>query len=173
MTIRKETWANTDGLVVGNGTRQVEGQSASVTGRYGAQSQMIIDFNFDGIATTYTDLASAASAAKLDAGAYIVDATVHITTAFSGGTGTDLQVGTYDWEAGGDGTVASIATNDPDAIATTTNITHSAVGSYTGTGVEVGAVTTAADGTIIAVTSVTGDFTAGQGYVVINYIPPQ
>ena len=112
---RANTWANSDGLVVGFGLRTDDSHVAAVTGESGTLRTYVIELP-DATALEDTDAITVASlppqSATIPRGSYIKKATLQVKTAFTSAGAATLDIGTY--AANGDG--SSSGDDDADGI---------------------------------------------------------
>lgn len=155
---RNAYWTNSDGLVVGFGTRTVDTGLAAKVSTGGEYQELVMDIvgadlEDTGIPTAFQ------TGAYVPANSLIVSALLIVDTAFVGATAT-LDIGTYT-SAGAaidvDGLHAAVA------VASLTADTDIA-----GAGAQIGAVVT--QEAYIAATYNTAAFTAGTAKLIVRYI---
>lgn len=154
--MRDNVWINADGLEVGFGRRDTKNLEAGSIEVKGQVRQVELEVYFDG-----DNAAASVKSAVIPVGAVIVGATLQVSTAFAGGT--SVQVGSISTDGDTIDTDAFI-TASAGAVA---NLTAGAV--LEGAGAAVG--TTVTHPTNITYT-LTGDFTAGRGTLLVEYIQP-
>jgi len=173
---RSSTWTNSDGLVVGFGTRTLDNDVAAVVGGSGAVKTAIVELS-DATALEAVGSLTAASfppqSITIPRGSRILEATFQVKTAFTTAASGALNIGTNSGRV--DGAYTADDENGIDAAIAVTALDA------------VGAVV-ACDGALVAgVTScgansttdvqlcfgyTTGVFTAGAGILTVRYIEP-
>ena len=170
---RNATWTNSDGLVVGFGTRTNDNDIAGVVGGSGAVKTMVVELKdatgLEAVGSVTTASINPQSV-MLPRGSRILEASFTATVAFtSGGSGT-LEIGTHS---------AAAVDDDPNGIdAAIAKTALDAIGASVGCdGALVGGVTTAgaASTSDVHVTFAYGTaaMTAGAGVLTLRYIEPQ
>jgi hypothetical protein len=157
---RNATWTNSDGLVVGFGTRDSKNDSGSTVETKGNVEifQMVLDF--DNLPTA-VGTAPNTKSIPIPAGAVINDAVLQVLTAFDAAGSATLTIGLKELDGtaiDADGIDAAIALTAIDADGDTIQCDGALVGTDIGT----------ADG-YIAVAVGTGPYTAGQAVLTIEY----
>ena len=174
---RNNTWTNSDGLIVGFGTHTEDNNVLALTGSSGTRRTYTIELP-DATALEDTDIITVASLgpqhAVIPRGSYIVSAVFSVTTAFTTGSASTLDIGTY--AAAGDGSStgddvaagidADIATTAIDAIGDVVTCD----GSLVGGALPVGKVADA-DCTVVFGFEESA-FTAGAGVLTLEVIVP-
>lgn len=156
-------WTNSDGLVVGFGTRTSEDLRGGNTSTGGYIEEHIIEFNYDDLPDGSTD----GSYSTIPAGAVPIEAYLDALTGFAGGTSYDIDLVDTAGTAIGSGTdklwdalvVADINVAGERSVSSTHGGTNS------GNALNVAL----ASAGMVKVTA-TGTFTAGAGRIVIRYI---
>lgn len=159
---RQAYWTNSDGLVVGFGTRSVETTSGTEVGGVSARKQVVV-------AIKGTDLADSDVTNQLiygviiPANALLESAKLFVTTAFAGATAV-MDIGTYNASSG-----ATVDDDGIDAAVAVATLVDNAVVACDGA--QIGTVLSA--NVKIGVTYDTAAFTAGEAFLVVEYIPDQ
>lgn len=170
---REEYWTNQDGLVVGFGTRDVNGKAAH--SHYSPDGALIVSLPVIGTQLEDTDSVTAATitgqGVSIPRGAILERATFHVTEAFTSGGAATLDLGTYDSDN------SAITVDDADGIDVDIALTAiDAVGDFIVcdgalVGAAVGA-TSNSDVTLVAAYQ-TAAFTGGKGTLVCRFQVPR
>jgi hypothetical protein len=156
---RSSYWTNSDGLVVGFGTRSIETNSGAQPRSDQMRQQVKVQIKGSTIPDSDVS-AQLVHGVTIPANALLESAKLFVTTAFAGATAV-LDVGTYD--------SAGAAVDDDglmSAVAVATLVDNAVV---TGAGALIGTVL--ASNQRIGVSYDTAAFTAGEAWLVVEYIP--
>jgi hypothetical protein len=159
------TWMNDDGLYIRYGTTEVDVALGGENTTDGDVRHLEIDFDFSDLAA-YGTAKIIGEGVRLPVGAWLKSATLLVTTAFAGATGT-LTLGTIDTDRStvhdADGIDAAIAVTAIDAIGDTIACDGALIG------------TVLANTTPLYITATVGtaQFTAGAAKLTIEYFIPQ
>ena len=162
MANRETNWTNSDGLVVGFGTRDVETTGSAKVSLGGQRQQVVMDIY--GPDLPDTDVAAQeVHGVILPAGALLESAKLIVKTAFAGATAT-MDIGIYAVDGNG--------TDDPDGIDVDIAVTAiDAAGDVVACdGAKIGTVLDA--GYKVGVSYETAAFTAGVAELVVEYVVP-
>lgn len=170
---RDAYWTNSDGLVVGFGTRKVSGNQAAVVNSADGMLEVVLPII--GTQLEDTDSVTAASVtgqgASIPRGAILERATLHVHEAFTSGGAATLDLGCYDADN------SAITADDADGIDVDIALTAiDAVGDFIVcdgalVGAAVGA-TSNSDVTLVAAYQ-TAAFTAGKATLVCRFQLPR
>lgn len=172
MAARDAYWTNSDGLVVGFGTREVAGNQASIVSSADGMLEVVLPII--GTQLEDTDSVTAASitgqGAVIPRGALLERAVLQVHEAFVGATAT-LDLGTYDADNSAitvdvaDGIDVDIAVTALDAIGDTIVCDGALIGAQVG-------ATSNSDVTLVAAYQ-TAAFTAGKATLVCRFQLPR
>lgn len=160
---RQTYWTNSDGLVVGFGTRTVETNSATAVSTGGARQQLVVPIRGGSEILDSDVSAQLIYGAVIPANSLLESAKLFVTTAFAGATAV-LDIGLYKRS---DGTAVDDDGID-SAIAVATLADNAVVACD---GALIGTVL--ANDSKVGVSYDTAAFTAGEATLVIEYIPDQ
>ena len=184
MTIRDNYWANDDGLVIGFGTNKPATNVASKIGVAGVSGELTMEIVAkDLLAVGSLSVGDLQGAPRLPDDVIITGVDLIVTEVFAGSSGV-LDVGTFRWVTGGNGTANSITTIDVDSIidgevitsklanlgvigtgvSTLTATVPTAVGASVGRSVE-----GSGDSIVIAPSLASGSFSGGKATLVVQY----
>lgn len=154
---RNAYWTNSDGLVVGFGTHDVDTGLAAKVSTMGETQELVLDLVGVDVADTAVP-ANLVTGAFIPANSLVLSGLIIVDTAFAGATAV-LDIGTYD-SAG--------AAVDDDGIHSAAVVALTADTDIDCTGAVIGTVVTA--DTYIAATYDTAAFTAGTAKLIVRYI---
>lgn len=158
---RNSVWSNSDGLVVGFGTRTVATSSGAKVATAGAVEELVLNIKGTDLGDTVAATDDAiVHGASIPADSLILSADLFVTTQFAGATAV-LDIGVYQE----DGT--TVDDDGIDAAVAVATLVDNAVVSCDGA--DVGTVTATA--VKIAASYDTAAFTAGEAKLVVRYIP--
>ena len=173
MAARDAYWTNSDGLVVGFGTREVAGNTASVVSSADGMLEVVLPII--GTQLEDTDSVTAASVtgqgAVIPRGALLERAVLQVHEAFTSGGSATLDLGTYDADNSSitvddaDGIDVDIALTAIDAIGDTIVCDGALIGGQVG-------ATSNSDVTLVAAYQ-TAAFTAGKATLVCRFQLPR
>jgi len=174
MSTRKNYWNNPDGLTVGFGPRVTQVNVGTKTNIQGNEGEYVIDVVADKlVASGSLVVGDYDGAPKLPDGAIVTGVELFVEEVFAGSSGT-LDVGTFGFVTGGDGTPNSITTIDADGVIDAEVITSKldTLGkvTLTNSGAQIGASVDASGNSYFFAPSInSGTFTAGKAKVVVKY----
>ncbi len=159
---RNATWTNSDGLVVGFGTREVTTSAGAKVSSNDATEQVVLKIKGTDLADAVAvDSDAIVHGVLIPNDALIVKADLFVTTAFTSGGSAVLDIGLYQE----DGT--SVDDDGIDAaIAVAALVTDAVVACN---GADVGTVTAGA--VKVGASYDTAAFTAGEATLVVEYLP--
>lgn len=159
---RQNLWTNSDGLIVGFGTHSIDGNGAVKPSVMGDVQQIRLKITGTALLDAAVPNAlEAANSAVIPSGAYVKGIYFAVTTAFTSGGSAVLDIGTV----GLDGVIV-----DDDGILAGTAVATLVANYDTATGgALVGTKLTSAQ--VVYASYDTAAFTAGEGVLVVEYIP--
>ena len=162
MANRESNWTNSDGLVVGFGTRDVETTGSAKVSLGGQRQQVVVDIYGPDLADSDV-AAQLVHAVTIPAGALLESAKLVVKTAFAGATAV-LDIGVYNASSGAavddDGVDAAVAVTAIDAAGDVIACDGALIG------------TVLANNSKIAASYDTAAFTAGVAELVVEYVVP-
>lgn len=161
---RENSWTNADGLYIGFGTRTTEKNSGTALRADGARQQVVVQI-VGGSEIKDSDVsAQLVYGVTIPANALLESAKLFVTTAFTSGGSAVLDIGTYLASAG-----TAVDDDGIDSAIAVATLADNAV--VTCDGALIGTVLASAQK--IGVSYDTAAFTAGEAFLVVEYIPDQ
>lgn len=158
-------WENDDGLVIGFGTRDVEGKRGGNVRTSGEKEQLVVEFSYDDLPEGGNLVDADGSYVRIPENSLILDAYFEVLEAFADGTSYDIGLDEPDGTAiDADGLWDSLDLSDINSVGD-----RSVASDHGGTNSGTLCNSAISEPGVLVVTE-SGSFTSGRARVVIEYI---